>query len=48
MRHGVDFIDLQSPKVRHPTVGLEQRIVIGAEMYRAVPFASRVMSMSMS
>ena len=37
MRHGLDFIDLQNPKVRHPTVGLEQRIVIGAEMSRGAP-----------
>jgi hypothetical protein len=37
MRHGFDFIDLQNPKVRHPTVGFEQRIVIGAEMSRGAP-----------
>jgi hypothetical protein len=37
MRHGFDFIDLQNPKVCHPTVGLEQRIVIGAEMSRGAP-----------
>ena len=37
MRHGFDFIDLQNPKVRRPTVRLEQRIVIGAEMSRGAP-----------
>ena len=34
MRHGLDFVDLQNPKVRRPTVRLEQRIMIGAEMSR--------------
>src|SRR4029450_2082887 len=37
MRHGLDFIDLQNPKVRCPTVRLEQRIVIGAEVARCAP-----------
>jgi hypothetical protein len=37
MRHGLDFIDLQNPKVRRPTVRREQRIVIGAEISRNVP-----------
>src|SRR6187200_3038663 len=32
MRHGFDFVDLENPKVRPPTVRLEQRIVIGTEM----------------
>ena len=35
MRHGLDFIDLQNPKVRRPTVRLEPRI--GAEMSRDAP-----------
>ena len=34
MRHGLDFVDLQNPKVRRPTVRLEQRIMIGTEMSR--------------
>ncbi|KAF5406728.1 MAG: hypothetical protein Udaeo2_32080 [Candidatus Udaeobacter sp.] len=29
---GLNFVDLQNPKVRRPPVRLEQRIVIGAEM----------------
>ena len=33
MRHGLDFV-LQNPQVRRPTVRLEQRIMIGAEMSR--------------
>ena len=37
MRHGLDFIDLQNPKVRRPTVRFEQRIAIGAEMSRSAP-----------
>ena len=37
MRHGLDFIDLQNPKVRRPTVRFEQRIAIGAEMSRRTP-----------
>src|SRR5438046_49760 len=37
MRHGFDFIDLQNSKIRLPTVRLEQRIVIGAEMSRGAP-----------
>src|ERR1700738_2107780 len=32
MRHGFDFVDLENPKVRPPTVRLEQRIAIGTEM----------------
>jgi hypothetical protein len=31
MRHGLDFVDLQNPKVRRPPVRLEQRIMIGTE-----------------
>ena len=34
MRHGLVFVDLQNPKVRRPTVRLEQRIMIGTEMSR--------------
>src|SRR6266496_2397873 len=34
MRHGLDFVDLQNPKVRRPTVRLEQRIMIGTETSR--------------
>ena len=37
MRHGLDFVDLQNTKVRRPTVRLEQRIMIGAEMSRCAP-----------
>src|SRR6266852_3588338 len=32
MRHGLDFVDLQNPKIRRPPVRLEARIMIGAEM----------------
>ena len=34
MRDGLDFVDLENPKVRPPTVRLEERIMIGAEMPR--------------
>src|SRR6516225_2799363 len=34
MRHALEFVDLQNPKVRPPTVRLEERIMIGAEMPR--------------
>jgi hypothetical protein len=37
MRHGLDFVDLQNPKVRRPTVRREERIMIGAEMSRCAP-----------
>src|SRR5712692_5002690 len=37
MRHGLDFVDLQNPEVRGPTVRLEQRIMIGTEMSRCAP-----------
>src|SRR6266852_583871 len=37
MRHSLDFVDLQNPKVRRPTVRLEQRIMIGTEMSRCAP-----------
>src|SRR6267378_677968 len=37
MRHGLDFSDLQNPKVRRPTVRLEQRIMISTEMARYPP-----------
>jgi hypothetical protein len=43
MRHGLEFVDLQNPKVRPPTVRLEERILIGAEMPRcALPMDGRV------
>ena len=34
MRYGLDFVDFENPKVRPPTVRLEERIMIGAEMPR--------------
>src|SRR5712691_4500503 len=34
MRHGLDFVDLQNPKIRRPPVRLEQWIMISAEMLR--------------
>src|SRR5713101_7599846 len=37
MRHSLDFVDLQNPEVRRPTVRLEQRIMIGTEMSRCAP-----------
>ena len=37
MRYGLDFVDLENPKVRPPTVRLEERIMIGAEMSRCAP-----------
>src|SRR5215471_18324368 len=37
MRHGLDFVDLENPEVRRPTMRLEQRIMIGAEMSRGAP-----------
>ena len=37
MRHGLDFVDLENPKVRSPTVRLEEWIMIGAEMPRCAP-----------
>src|SRR6266849_935679 len=37
MRYGLDFVDLQNPKVRRPPVRLEQRIMIGAELSRCAP-----------
>src|SRR4030095_656333 len=37
MRYGLDFVDLQNPKVCPPTVRLEQRIMIGTEMSRCAP-----------
>ena len=36
MRHGLDFVDLENPEVCLPTVRLEERIMIGAEMPRCV------------
>src|SRR5262247_1622274 len=37
MRHGLDVVDLENPKGRPPTVRLEPRIMIGAEMSRCPP-----------
>src|SRR6266849_6520105 len=37
MRHSLDFVDLQNPKVRRPTVRTEQRIMISTEMARCAP-----------
>src|SRR6202022_4127538 len=37
MRHRLDFVDLQNPKVRRPTVRLEQGIMIGTEVSRTAP-----------
>ena len=34
VRHGLDLVDLENPKVRPPTVCLEQWIMIGAQMSR--------------
>jgi hypothetical protein len=34
VRHGLDFLDLENPKVGHPAVRLEHRIGIRAEMSR--------------
>jgi hypothetical protein len=34
MRHGLEFIDLQNPQVCPPSVRLEKRIMIGAELAR--------------
>ena len=36
MRHGLDFVDLENPEGCFPTVRLEKRIMIGAEMPRCV------------
>src|SRR5229473_3131879 len=36
MPHGLDFVDLENPEVCLPTVRLEERIMIGAEMPRCV------------
>src|ERR1700675_4134715 len=36
MRHSLDFVDLENPEVCRPTVRLEERIMIGAEMPRFV------------
>jgi hypothetical protein len=37
MRHGLDFVDLENPKVRSPTVHVEEWIMIGAETPRCAP-----------
>ena len=37
MPHGLEFVDLQTPKVCLPTVRLEERIMIGAEMPWCAP-----------
>jgi hypothetical protein len=34
MRHGLDLVDLENPKIRLPTVRLEEWIMIRAEMPR--------------
>jgi hypothetical protein len=36
-RYSLDFVDLLNPKVRRPSVRLEQRIMIGAEVSRCAP-----------
>src|SRR5712691_12928900 len=36
MRHSLDVVDLENPEVCVPTVRLEERIMIGAEMPRCV------------
>ena len=41
MRHGLDFVDLQNPKVCRPTVRVEQRIMIGTEMSRCALVMNR-------
>jgi hypothetical protein len=37
VRYGLDFFDLQNPKVRRPTVRLEQRIMISTEIPLCTP-----------
>ena len=37
MRHGLEFVNLQNPQVRRPTMRLEQGIVICTEMSRGDP-----------
>ena len=32
MRHRLDLVDLQNPKIRRPAVRLEYRIVVGTEI----------------
>ena len=34
MRDGLEFVDLENPQISPPTVRLEERIMIGAEMPR--------------
>jgi hypothetical protein len=34
VRHGLNLVDLENPKVRPPTVSLEQWIMIGAQVSR--------------
>jgi hypothetical protein len=41
VRHGLDFVDLQNPKVRHPPVRFEQRIVIRTEVSRGTLTVNR-------
>ena len=42
-RHGFDFVDLQNPQIRHPTVRFEQQIVISTKMSRCtLPVNRRV------
>src|ERR1700704_2669848 len=37
MRHRLNFVDLQNPKVGRPPVCFEERIMIGTEMSRYLP-----------
>ena len=39
--HGLNLVDLENPKIRPPTVRLEQRIVIRTEMPRCALFVNR-------
>ena len=43
IRHGLEFVNFQNPKVRRPAVGVEHRIVIGTERSgNALPVNGRV------
>jgi len=43
IRHGLEFVNFQNPKVRRPAVGVEHRIVIGTERSgNALPLNGRV------
>src|SRR5713226_10762609 len=41
MRYGLDFVDLQNPKVRRPSVRLEQRIIDRTTLYADSDEATR-------